>query len=155
MIERSIPFPRRSNNWQTLNAYHLVHDAVRASAKQFAAMGIDVQVDVPRSATLVADLDSMRGALRDLIQCAVAAMPEGGELSITVWSDERGFELEVADSRAQAIIRNRSPLACRQLPESVRHASQLHGGELTVANCPQGGLAVTLRIPSQVMRAAA
>lgn len=141
--------------WQTLNAFHLVQEVVRAAGRGLLARGIRVNVDVPRTATLQADVQLMRHALRELVQCAVDAMPNGGELAITVWQDSNAIELEVADSRAQAMWRDRSAGSCLQLPDAVQTAAQAHGGQLTVANCPEGGMAVTMRLPAIALRAAA
>jgi signal transduction histidine kinase len=37
----------------------------------------------------------------------------------------------------------------------VRRIAELHGGSLSVANCPDGGVALTLRIPRPVALEAA
>ena len=92
-------------------------------------------------------------------------MPSGGSLLATSVAGPDAVELEIADTgptlsdEARRDLFEPSGVAERgasawQLA-AVRHIAELHGGGVTAANCPDGGVAFTLRIPRRAALEAA
>ena len=107
----------------------------------------------------------MQRAVFNLLLNALDAMPQGGRVVITACLGARGFELEVADSGPGLSDSVREHLfeACFTTKQGaagmglsiVRRIARSHGGEVTAANCPEGGAAFTVRVPLQASVAAA
>ena len=106
---------------------------------------------------LVSDRRLIRRAVEDLMLQAVAAMPGGGELVLTSAAGPGAVELEIADS-GPPLSDDARRHVCDLLPFASRgretgglaiagQIAESHGGRLTAANCPEGGVAFTLQIP--------
>ena len=149
----------------SFDVHQLVQDVSDTLAPQLAAQAIETVIDVPRGLPLLADRDMVRRAVLNLVLNALDAMPDGGELVITSWSGPQGLELEIADSgpgvRAEVSHRLFEPFYTTKSGGTglglsiVYRIAEVHGGDVTVTNCPQGGAAFTLRIPQRVLEAAA
>jgi signal transduction histidine kinase len=145
----------------------LVDDVLQSLAPQFDAQGIDVTVDVPLGQRLWADHDMLRRCVLNLTLNALDAMPDGGQLVVTSVAGPRGFELEIADSGPglsdEARRRMFEPFFTTKSSGTglglaiVNRIAEAHGGEILACNCPEGGAAFTLRIPTatHVLEAAA
>ena len=143
----------------------LVEDVLSALAPQLDAQVIRTTVDVPAGATLVADHDMLRRAVLNLVLNALDAMPDGGELVVTACASPWGWELEVADSGPGLDEETRrrafEPFYTTKTGGTglglaiVQRVAEAHGGDVTAANCPEGGAAFTICIPRQVMERAA
>ena len=114
-------------------------------------------IDIPSNQTISADRDLFRRAVRNLVHNAVEAMPDGGSLVATSAVSPNAIELEIADT-GPALSDEQREQAFETLPTAhrngagwglavVHHIAELHGGSVTAANCPEGGVAFTLRIP--------
>jgi len=127
---------------------------------------IEVVIDVPSDQTVAADRELLGRAVRNLMLNAIDAMSAGGMLVATSAAGPCTVELEIADSglalsdeeRRQAF----EPLATMRRGGSgwalaiVERIAKLHHGSVLVANCPDGGVAFTLRLPrSAALEAAA
>lgn len=148
-----------------VNLRKLVDDVLDALAPQLDAQGIDVTVDVPSGLAARADHDMLRRAVLNLALNALDAMTEGGELTITGVDGLYGCELEIADSGPglsdEVLRRACEPFFTTKSTGTglglaiVQRMAEMHGGQLSVCNCPEGGAAFTLRIPHRRMEAAA
>jgi signal transduction histidine kinase len=129
-------------------------------APQFNAQRILPSVEVPQSLVVQADRTMLRRALMNLVLNAVDVMPGGGDLVITATATMSGAtDLEVADSGPgiPEEIRRRmfEPFFTTKSQGTglglaiVNRIAEAHGGEVQVANCPEGGAAFTLRIPNR------
>lgn len=141
-------------------------DEVRHSlAPQLAAQRITTEIDVPPGLGVVADPDMMRRAVLNLILNALDVMSDGGELSMIAFHDRHGLVLEVADSGPGLTddVRQHAfePFFTTKGGGTglglaiVYRIAEVHGGDVTAANCAQGGAAFTIRIPQRPMEAAA
>ena len=145
--------------------YPLLDDVCKSVAPQLSAQGITTEIDTPAGLGIVADRDMLRRALLNLVLNALDAMPDGGELSIIGFQDSYGLVLEVADSGPGLTddIRRRAfePYFTTKGTGTglglaiVDRIAEVHGGDVTAANCAQGGAAFTIRIPQRRMEAAA
>lgn len=102
----------------------------------------------------------LHSAAAALVENAIEAMPNGGEISITLIDGKYQWELEVADSLGMAynsFERENQPtddtlpvvipfLQTEQLRNAHR-AALAHGGQIQTWSCPQGGTAHVLVIP--------
>lgn len=142
---------------QDVDVVALIEDVCESLAPQLAAQHIRTTVEAPPDARIAADQHMLRRALLNLVINAIDAMPTGGELVITAVADDRGVELEVADSGPgiPENVRRRmfEPFFTTKSEGTglglaiVQRIAEAHGGQLIVANCAEGGAAFTLRIP--------
>lgn len=143
----------------------LIQDVRDALAPQLMAQAIRFDIDVPLDQFVLVDRDMLRRAVLNLAMNALDAMPDGGDIVVTSFIGSRGFELEVADSGpglSEEIARRAfEPFYTTKSSGTglglaiVSRIAELHGGDVTVANCPEGGAAFTIRIPYRAMEAAA
>lgn len=143
----------------------LVEDVLGALAPQLEAQSIGTVVDVPAGQAVAADRDMLRRAVMNLVLNALDAMPEGGTLTVTSAAGAEGVELEVADSGPglsdEAKRRAMEPFYTTKRGGTglglaiVSRIADVHGGEVTAMNCPEGGAAFTIRIPYAAKEAAA
>ena len=144
----------------------LVEECVFSSLTPSDADAVRAVIDVPAGQTIVADREWLFRAVRNLVRAALAAMPNGGTLEITSAAGHDAVELEIADSgdslSDEALAGAFEPNESEHRGTTgwalagVRRAAELHGGNVTVANCPDGGVAFTLLIPqSAALEAAA
>ena len=143
----------------------LVEEGCRSLASRLAAKAITTVIDVPADQMIVADRELLRKAVQNLVLGAITAMPNGGSLVVTSASFPNAVELEIADSGeslsdeelhhafdpSSAEYRGTTGWALA----AVQKIAEAHGGNVTVANCPEGGVAFTLRIPKPVALEAA
>lgn len=95
---------------------------------------VDREIEVPGDRAATAEL------VRVLTQQALSVMPDGGDLTVTGLETGHGVELELADTGRGVDDRERRlPMAAGTL-----------GAEIRWQNCPQGGVAVTVRFPRHV-----
>jgi signal transduction histidine kinase len=143
----------------------LVDEICEALGPQLDAQAIRVLADVPPDAVVTADREMIRRAVLNLVLNAIDAMHEGGELVFTSFDGPQGFELEVADSgpglEQEQLCRIFDPFYTTKSDGTglglaiVHRIAEVHGGQLTARNCPEGGAAFTIEIPRRTRRAAA
>ncbi len=156
---------QRDPSWQLFCLEPLVREVCDALAPQLAAQGIRAEIDLSPQLTVWADRDMLRRATLNLVLNALDAMPHGGELSVTATAGPRGTELEIADS-GPGIQDEDGPRLFEPFFTTksggtglglaiVERIAAAHGGDVAVRNCPQGGAAFTIRLPSRYLEAAA
>jgi len=145
--------------WEAVEVPRLVQEVLETVSTRMQRQAVQAILDVPRNVRLHADRALLRRALLDLVHNALDAMPEGGELTITAYVGRDQLELEVADS-GPGLEREIRQTAFQPFYSTkghglglgltiVRQITHLHGGEVSVLNCPEGGAAFTLRLPLQ------
>ena len=150
-------FHPTSRDWGTFPLRELVEEVCRPLASRLEAQAIQTEIDIPPSLMVTADRELLRRAVRNLLLNALDAMPEGGLLTATSAAGPRAVELEIADTGASLSDEERQQ-AFELLPTAqrggtgwglavVHRIAEVHGGSVTAANCPEGGVAFTLRIP--------
>jgi len=124
-------------------ARQAVNDIVTRFATHTMRQRVDVVVDVPAGLRLLADSELFDFAVDHLVSGAIAAMPYGGELTITGVATPQGVELEVADERPDT-----APDVARIINDPrVQRCIGAHGGRVMAQPCPTGGIAITLCLP--------
>jgi signal transduction histidine kinase len=151
--------------WQTVELRRLVEETLSSLAPQLNSQGIETVVDVPPRQFVTADRDMLRRAILNLSLNALDAMRDGGRLFVTTYSGPEGLELEIADTgpglSEQAQRRAFEPFFTTKSNGTglglaiVDRIAEVHGGAVSAANCPEGGAAFTIRIPTRRMEAAA
>ena len=155
----------RAPQWERFEVCALIEEVCQSLAPQLAAQGIRSEVNVPRELVISADREMIRRAILNLVLNAIDAMPAGGELVIHGLSSPQGLEIEVADSgpglpdaaRAHLFEPFFTTKSCGTGLGLVivQRIADAHGGQVTAGNCPEGGAAFTLHIPSRSFKAAA
>ena len=148
----------------TEQAFHLdslVQEVCEALSPQFQAQGITAQVDIPSHFAVTADRDMLRRAALNLILNALDAMPEGGELAVTgtCGPGVSSWRWPIADLALfdDAESHLFEPFFTTKTGGTglglaiVERIASAHGGDVHATNCPQGGAAFTIRIPTQRM----
>ncbi|MFP6678472.1 MAG: HAMP domain-containing sensor histidine kinase [Pirellulaceae bacterium] len=155
----------RNPVWQEFDLRGVVNDIGESLSDQLQALGIEFQVDIPLHQTMNADVDMLRRALLNLAINSIEAMPHGGTLYLTSFVGPDYVEIEVADS-GEGLGEEEIRRACEPFFTTksagtglglsiVERMASVHGGKLTVKNCPEGGAAFTLVIPRQRQMGAA
>ncbi len=126
-------------------------------AQRCSRRGITVELDLPHDVAVVLDPVLMRDAFRKLIDNAMEAMPNGGDLVITSLSTRDSVVIEFADSGpgVSEELRQRlfEPFATTKHDHAglglcmVQDIVQAHQGTIGVLDCPEGGAAFTIEIP--------
>lgn len=137
----------------------VIDDVYASLAPQLSAQTIETVTDVSEDLFITADRDMVRRAVLNLTLNALDAMPDGGTLVVTASSTPGNVELEVADSGPglsdEARRRVFEPFFTTKRGGTglglaiVHRIAEVHGGDATVLNCPEGGTAFTLLIPQQ------
>ena len=157
--------PSRSRRWRTFPLRELVEEAAQSLDSRCKDQAIQTTIDVPSDLDITADRALIRRAVEHLMLGGIAAMPSGGSLLVTSAAGPEAVELEIADTGPTLSDEARrhafEPSGTTERGASgwelamVRHFAELHGGSVTAANCPDGGVAFTLRIPRRAALEAA
>ncbi len=155
----------RDPRWTAFDLHQFVVEICESLQPQFDAQQVRLELDIAAGMQMCADPEMLRRALLNLILNAVDAMPQGGELSITAFADSNGTDIEVADSGPGLTDDARRHLfepffSTKQGGTGlgltiVERIAAAHGGKVEAQNCPQGGAALTVRIPHRTLEAAA
>jgi len=155
----------RDPQWQTFPLRRLIEDVHASLAPQFLAQAIKLVADVPQGQFITADQHLLRRAVLNLMRNALDAMPDGGTLPVTSFCGPRGLELEIADSGPglsdEVLQRAFEPFFTTKRGGTglglaiVARIAEVHGGEATAANCPEGWAAGPVRIPHLAIQEAA
>jgi two-component system phosphate regulon sensor histidine kinase PhoR len=134
------------------------------------AKALRIVIDVPpEAAGLVADPAKLHDVLRDLVENAVNYSPDGSEIRLAASRDGEKYQLTVSDvgpgiptedlarvfERFYRVDKSRGRPGGTGLGLSiVKHLVELHGGDVTAANRPEGGATFTVRLPAGAESAA-
>jgi signal transduction histidine kinase len=148
----------RTPQRRTFPVAELVGEVCRSLAPQLEAQAIRPAIDCPADFAIRADRDMLRRAILNLVLNAIDAMPAGGRLDIIVCPTAEGIDIEVADSGpgVQDDLAERlfEPFFTTKSSGTglglaiVERIAAAHGGHARVVNCPDGGAAFTLSIPT-------
>lgn len=135
----------------------LVDEVCDSLAPQLVAQQVTTHTDVEAGTPIWADRQMLRRALLNLLLNALDAMPSGGELDMIAHMGNQTIEIEVADSGSgiadDVMPRLFDPFFTTKPTGTglglaiVQRIAETHGGDVVVTNCPQGGAAITIRIP--------
>ena len=137
-----------------------VIDDVHASlAPQFSAQAIKTVTQIPKDLLVTADQEMFRRAVLNLTLNALDAMPDGGTLKVASRAREGGAELEVSDTgpglSQEAKDKVFEPFFTTKRGGTglglaiVYRVAEVHGGEVTADNTPEGGAAFKMHFPRQ------
>ena len=155
----------REPQWSTFPVRTLVEEVCQAVGPQLTAQRICLETHISPEEHIQADREMMRRAVLNLVLNALDAMQDGGELVITSYTGSSTFELEIADSGSgldqDQLLHLFDPFFTTKSSGTglglaiVQRIVEAHGGNVTAANCPEGGAALTIEIPKYAMGAAA
>ena len=129
-----------------------LQEVVLACQQEIAANELTVEVDVESGLDGYVLTSELQSTLRHLLSRACGRSPNNSQILITAIDTVSGVEIEVADE-GQMILDGRSEsdvelssvraFRCRET-----WATNLSRGNVFCTNCPQGGIAWTIVIPS-------
>lgn len=147
-----------------VNLYELADVVIADHAALLQQRGITCENNIPLDASTVGELFLLRQALANLMDNAIDFSPDGGNITLALESDENSHTLIVRDQGAgipdyalprvferfyslarPATLRKSTGLG---LP-FVKEVALLHGGEITLENLSQGGVAAKLSLPAR------
>lgn len=111
--------------------------------------GVQIEVDAPPFAMVLAEPERMRQVFLQLLTLAVDASPPGGDVIVTAYHEEDGVEVEVAEGGVEMID---PPDASAESNESqqrlaeVRRLLAAEGVELEIRDCADGSKAYLLKL---------
>jgi len=151
--------------YHTVELDTMVQDICGDLSPQLEAQRVNAQVDIPHNFCLRGDQGMLRRAILNLVLNAIDVMPAGGDIVVTACPGARGVDIEVADSGPGIAEATRSqvfePFFTTKQDGTglglaiVQRIAEAHGGNVEVANCPEGGAAFTISIPSTETKRAA
>jgi signal transduction histidine kinase len=155
----------RDPQWRSFPLGKLVEEVLASVAPQLSAQAIRTVTQIDDELCVTADRDMLRRAVLNLILNALDAMPDGGVLTVSAGAGPQGVELKVADT-GQGMSEDAERRAFEPFYTTkhggtglglaiVCRIAEVHGGQITGVNLPEGGAAFTLSIPQQVQKAAA
>ena len=137
-------------------AADLLKEIRDALAPQFAAQGIEANLDDRHGLEIVADRGMLRRAMLNLALNAVDAMPHGGRLTLAAENAAGSVRLSVSDTGEgvgdesgrifEPFVTGKSGGTGLGLA-IVERIAEVHGGTATVRNRPEGGATFTLNLP--------
>ncbi|MCC7084613.1 MAG: hypothetical protein IT427_06365 [Pirellulales bacterium] len=155
----------RPVQWKRVEVRPLVDEVLQALSSRLESQTVRTAVDVPLAHVAWADGEMLRRCVLGMTLHALEAMPDGGELYVTSHIGPHGFELEIADNgQSDSTGFRNAAVAATPAGTSKWHGGAValahrlaaaHGGEITARNCPDGGIARTIRIPHRALEAAA
>lgn len=157
--------PREGSEDPSFDVSDVIAEICEALELRSFRQGVLFEIDVPPYTLLQGDREQFRMVLQILLAQTLEVTPRGSDLVITAYSDERGVEVEVADSGtgiAHLFAPSASAFAAGLAgKKKARNASELShliaalGGDIHVQACPDGGAAITVHFPQHLQRAAA
>ncbi len=124
-------------------------------SRRMSEQGVTCSFDIDRTARFQLARATTGEALVRLVEDALRAMPDGGQLEIVAVIGPNGLELEVADSGETSEFTLRIHDG-ESRPQDPRNTKYLAGNmRVQTHRCPQGGTARTLLVPRSIKRAAA
>ena len=154
-------------HWEPLRVKEVLNTVIDRFQSRLRIQNIQLDVDVDVDTVIRADRELLKRAMVNLISNALEVMPEGGDLVITSYAGTNSFELEIADSGPGLDKEQRHQVFQPFYSTKgngiglglaiVSKIAELHGGDVQILNCADGGAAFTLRFPQQTQyqRAAA
>lgn len=148
---------------EPINLQHLIEESIRLLQSQASLKSVEIKVILPpKKLTFSGDYYILRAALENLLQNALDFTPEGSvievylatfgkEVTLSVKDQGPGFPhfaLEKAFDRFYSHRPETSGTKGSGLGLTfVREAAQLHGGNATIENSPEGGAIIHIRLP--------
>ncbi len=136
----------------------VVESALATVVDDASRAGVELELDHASDARVLLDEDGLRRALRNLVQNALEAMPEGGALRVSTAREEGAALVQVADTGVGVPeeIRERifEPFVTARKKGGtglglaiVKKVVDDHGGTIVVSKPEGGGTAFVLRLP--------
>ncbi len=153
-----LPFPSRGEpRSQEFDLSDLIHEVCGGLETKRVACRVSIEIDAPPHTMIHGDRGQLRQAIESLLTATFAASPVGSDVVLTTFSDEASVELEIAsggsfpvagassvDSPADELL---SGAGWQSAWSKIRRIVTRDGAEVSMGDCPDGGLAFTLHFP--------
>ena len=114
-------------------------ESVAASLLTQHPKAICLEVDISSSIPIPADPQKTQDLIQALVSNAIVEMHDGGDLMMTAVETAGGIELEIADSGCDL----------KERETHIPFAAAAIGAKIEWQNCPQGGVAATIKFPGE------
>ena len=150
-----VPFPPLpSADLPEFDISDLLQEVCDALERESLRRRVPIEVDAAPYTMVRGDRRQLRVLLIRLIGNALSASPAGSQIVVTTYSDEDGVEVEVADDRSESVelllgeglaagAGDARPLSWPEVQQIVAGC----GAQISVADCPDGGVAMTVQFP--------
>jgi hypothetical protein len=150
-----LPFPSPGGSPSELfDLSEMIHEVCGELDSTRVASRVSIEIDAPPHTMVHADRARLRGAIESLLLATFATSPLGSDVVLTTYTDEAGVELEIASggefpldgaSRASWSAEGLASGADWQgVWSEIRRSVNRDGVEISIGDCPDGGLAFTL-----------
>jgi signal transduction histidine kinase len=135
----------------------MIEEIYASLAPQLEAQRIEAINDVSRDVHVDADPSMLRRAVLNLVLNAIDVLVDGGRIVASAYDGANFVELEIADT-GPGLSEEQQRRAFEPFYSTksggtglglaiVSRMADVHGGDVSVTNCPEGGAAFTLRFP--------
>jgi signal transduction histidine kinase len=143
------------------NFTEVIHRAICDVTTQAAMHHVQIEAELPETASTMLDREQMHGVVRAILENAIRFSPAAARIAIRVWRDDRVFCLTVTD-RGAGIDSDFLPRVFEEFTDAdVSHHTAGHGlslaiarlvvlahhGTIGVESTPGGGTTFTVRLP--------
>jgi signal transduction histidine kinase len=163
LVNRLKDYPALTKRGEGCDVRLVVAGALAALQLQAAAKRVTLLDSAPDTELPVAcEPDSLQRAFRQVVQNAIEAVPDGGQVRVSVTSTSGHAVITVEDNgpgiREDLLDRLFKPDSTTRITDgfvrglgmglfTARAAVELHGGDIRAANRPEGGASVIIRLP--------
>lgn len=147
---------------ESLRLADVVRDAAESVQSLLGSKGLKVKYDADEQARVRAERFLVRQAAANLLQNAAEFSPRDGEIAVSIRQNGAAVELAIRDHGPgipdYALGRVFERFYSLKKPDTskkgtglgltfVKEAAALHGGEVSLQNCPDGGVCAKLILP--------
>lgn len=142
---------------QPLESAILFEDIIELVKSKAESAGIIIRTEFEMLPAIEGDPDLLKTSIMNIINNSIQAMPDGGELCIKTWTQDKRFFIEIRDSGYGIDKKNlekvfepfftTKPKGLGLGLSTARRIIEEHGGQISIKSAPGKGTSVIIEIP--------